>query len=73
VNFIWFHDNVSGSLWSDFGRISPSRNEPKKATQQADHNTDLLSADQLVEAISCPIIFSRGKDMTNLVFFEIVE
>jgi hypothetical protein len=69
VNYIWLHVNVSGSLWSDFGSISPKRNEPKKATQQANQNTSLLSWDQLLLAISWPIIFSRGKGITNFEFF----
>ncbi len=74
VNFIWLHVSVfSGSDWSDFGRISPKWNEPKKATQQADQNTVLLSWDHFFVAISWPIIFSKGNDTTNLDFFVMVE
>jgi hypothetical protein len=73
VNFIWLHVSVSSWVWSDFRRILPKRNEPKKATQQADQNTVLLSWDQLLVAISWPIIFSKGNDITNLDLFVMAE
>jgi hypothetical protein len=72
-NFIWFQDNVSGSRPFDFGKISPRRKEPKKATQHAVQNTDLLSWDQSLVAISWPSSFSKGKDITNLDRLQMVE
>jgi hypothetical protein len=67
VNLIWLHVRFS-MLFSDLGRISPSLKEPKKTMQHAAQKTSLLSFDQLLNAISWPMIFNNGKDMTNLDF-----
>jgi hypothetical protein len=56
-----------------FWKNLPKRNEPKKATQQADQNIVLLSWDQLLVAISWPIIFSKENDITNLDLFLMAE
>jgi hypothetical protein len=68
----WTRSQVSNSGELDLlsGRISPSRNEPKKAMQQAAHTTILLSLAQLLSAISWPKIFRRGKVITNFAVFK---
>jgi hypothetical protein len=73
VNFIWFQVSVSGSCSFDLGSISPRRKEPKNATQHAVQNTDLLSWDQLLVAISWPSSFKSGNDITNLERLEMEE
>jgi hypothetical protein len=73
VNFIWFQVSVFGSCSFDLGSISPMRKEPKNATQHAVQNTDLLSWDQLLVAISWPSSFKSGNDITNLERLEMEE
>ena len=75
ITFISFHNSVSDGwlLYSEFGNISPSRNEPKKAVVHAHHITCLLFSGQLVFAISCPSIFRSSNVMTFLVCFVSVE
>ncbi len=68
------HVSVSEQkMKSFFERISPILNEPKKATQQAAQKTLLLSVDQLLQAISWPRIFRRGRVITNFAFFVMFE
>jgi hypothetical protein len=73
VNFIWFQVSVSGSCSFVFGSISRRRNDPKNATQHAVQKTDLLSWDQLLVAISWPVSFKSGNDITNLDRLEMDE
>jgi hypothetical protein len=59
-------------VFSDLGRISPRRKDPKKAVQHAAQKTFLLAGwgeggFQLLIAISWPINLSKRKDMSNFV------
>ena len=56
----------SENCFSEDIRISHIRKDPKKARQQADQNTLLLSEDQELFAISCPSIFSSGSVIISL-------
>jgi hypothetical protein len=59
-------------LFSTGAKSSPILNEPKKATQQAVHNTLLLFSGHAQLAISCPRMFKRGRVMTNLALLLIL-
>ncbi len=73
IEFFWvkrtrFHVRVSGSVFSDLGKISHKRKDPKKAVQHAAQKTSLLAGSQLLDAILWPSSFIKGNVITN---FEI--